>query len=297
MPAPSEFAILTNRDAVVFYFEAISEHLTNRERVILDLSNITSTDLPAICLLIAFMMDSRSSAKNLQYLTVQPPSKDSPAAELFEKAKFRETVTRNGVADHGFFLSRADKTLNKRYTLDILNYTNRFFGEKVDLSTLAPILTELFTNTNNHASPGVENEEDARKVPWFVSVLEVPEEQKVCYCVMDIGIGIYDSLKRRGLEVSKKSSRMKRMYDQFFGRGQSELLAENIPKGVQSSTELIYRGQGLRDVHNKAMEGPYKRFEVLTNKARVDLLNIRGNNDDSKYNFKGTIYYWEICGE
>lgn len=41
----------------------------------------------------------------------------------------------------------------------------------------------------------------------------------------------------------------------------------------------------------------YKRFEIITNKTKVNLVNIGSIEKDSSENLSATIYYWEICIE
>lgn len=295
--APRQFSLLDNRDEVIKYFTEVRHNIINKVPTIMDMSSIEYTDFPTICLLIATMMDGRAAVRKLfSYLTVRIPPSSSSAIELFQKAQFEATVTKKGVADHGYFLSRLDTALNRTYSLDILNRTKHFFDDRVDLATLSPILTEVFTNTNNHADPD-RLEDEPNKVPWFASILEVPEENKLCYCVIDLGIGIHESLSRKGIKLAKTGLLSWKVLGNIFNASQSNMLSRHIPGGVESSTGLLYRGQGLKDIYNNANQGPYARFELMTNKARVNIKDIVKVTDDSGYNLEGTIYYWEIYGE
>jgi hypothetical protein len=296
LSGPKNFSLLENRNAVIKYFDDMRKSLEKRIPTLMDLSAISNIDLPTIAFLIAHMMDSRQSVRQSnQYLTVWVPNDQSPISDLFKKSQFYETITRKGIADHGYFLSRSSSKINQNYMLDILEQTKVFVGQQVDISTLAPILTEIFTNTNNHADPN--RGDEPNKIPWFVTLLEVPEQNKISYAVVDLGIGIHESLNNKGIKMVEAGRLSTLKMKTFFSKTQSKLLSTSIPQGVRSSTKLLYRGQGLQDIYNSVKIGPYKRFEVLTNKAKVNLLDISGIEDDTEYNLEGTIYYWEIYGQ
>jgi hypothetical protein len=291
--APANFSLFDNREEVAKYFLEIRKNIDNKIPTIMDMATIERTDFVTICFLIATMMDGRERIRTLfQYLTVRVPRANAEVRDLFDKAQFLETVTKRGIADHGYFLSRLDKSINKEYSLDILNRAQKFFQDKVDLATLSPILTEIFTNTNNHANP--DSQDDSDKLPWFASSLEVPDEGKICYSVIDLGVGIHQSLSDKGVKLVSTGGLTWTALQNMFSTSQGRLLSTGIPGGVNSSTKLLYRGQGLKDIYDNANLGPYRKFELITNKARVNLKDASNIYPDSTANLEATIYYWEI---
>jgi hypothetical protein len=264
-----DFAILSNRFALM------------------DLSSIESTDFPTVCLIIAYMLDDRRDSR---YYNVTTPSPYTEAGKIFRLAQLYETVTNRGVSSNRYFLSRSENKDNLKAKLAVLNRAKEFVGDGIDLSTLNPILTEIMTNTNNHAG------ERKGELACFISVIEMRDENKMCFCMIDLGVGIYESVYTKGGELLKQGGVAQKIANTFFSYGQSELLASNIPVGVKSSTKLLWRGKGLKEVYYRVQDGPYVNFDIITNKARVNLLDILNVEDDSEHNIDATIYYWELEG-
>jgi hypothetical protein len=297
LSAPSNFSILTNRSATIRYFQSVMRNIRKRQNSLMDMSEILNTDLATIAIVISMMMDRRNQEAQIrQYMHVKFPTGDSGPAELFRKAQFKETVTQKGNSDHSFFLSRRDTKINNTYMEDIEKYANDFLG-KANAKHLLPILVELMKNTNNHATPDdveerySEDELDIHRIPWFISVIEDEEEGKMKFSLVDLGIGIMESLNQNGLVTADSHfDPIKDMYD----NSQSKFLQYHIPRGVSSSTGLSYRGQGLKKVYDLANKGNYGTFNLVTNRAALNLVDGKEKVVDTAEAFGGTVYYWEM---
>jgi len=288
--APDEFSVLTNRGPVIEFFKSVLENVYTKVYSVMDMSAISSTDLATISLLISVMMDQRSKEALIRkYMTVYTPSENTLPGQLFRKAQFHQTVTKQGIADHTFFLSRRSTKVNADYIDDILKYTENFLGAN-STETLSPVLVEIISNTNNHANPSSKEGED--KIPWFLSVLEDREANKMIFSVVDLGVGIFESLKLKGL--ANTDNLFEDAIKDMYANSQSKFLRTNIPKGVDSSTGLFYRGQGLQTVHALVKSSNYDTFTIVTNRAAVNLKSINDNHRDSAESLGGTIYYWEM---
>lgn len=295
LKAPSNFSLRSNRENVIEFFQKASRHAERKIPTIFDMSSIEFTDMPTICLLMSIMMDMRAVSQNFRrYTKIRYPTGDHPAAKFFEKVQFEKTVMGNkGIADHNLFLSRTSTKDNKGYKKYILDQSQLFFGEGADISGLNSVLTEIITNTHNHADPNREEDEE-NKIPWFAAWMPVEEEGKICYTIVDLGVGIAESWKSTGIEQRKRGLLPKVLFDAFFKDTQGGMMRKRIPQGVESSTRLLYRGQGLKEIYDQANGGPYSVFSLYTNRAEVNLLNMDENIPDSKYNLVGTIFYWEL---
>ena len=280
--APLNFSIIKNTDEVIRFFDAVRIAQVNREFVRLDTSEVTYTDLATITMLMAHMYDE---SLPWGYLTVTGPKNEQPK-ELFRKVQFDETV-RSRDSDSAHFLRRGGLDNNKNYKEAILERTQAFFGGKKD-THLNPILTEIISNTNNHASST-----EKVKVPWLITMEEDDIDKTIKYCVIDLGIGIYESLTRQGNYIRKAPFGVQWL-EAFFKNSQYETLANNIPDGLLSSTNLDYRGQGMQNIYSLANLGSFKEFSIITNSAQVNLLDLSENGSDSLYNFRGTLYYWTL---
>ena len=65
--------------------------------------------------------------------------------------------------------------------------------------------------------------------------------------------------------------------------------------GIESTTGDSGRGKGMKYIYEQATNNTiYTRFEIITNKVILDLLNISTVKQDEKEDFSGTIYIWEV---
>lgn len=288
--APEQFSILTNRGAVIEYLQKVIKNIQTRTYSIMNMHDIKTTDLATIAIVISMMMDRRNQeAKMRKYINVHIPPANSESGVLFRKAQFHQTVTGQGIADHTFFLSRRSTQVNTGYVGDVLSYAKNFLGDG-SVEHLAPIMVEIMQNTNNHANP--DNAVDISNIPWFLAVLEDNDTATMAFSVVDLGIGIFESLKLKNL--ADTSNQFDDAIVDLYENSQSKFLRTNIPKGVASSTGLSYRGQGLQTVYTLANKGNYDTFKVVTNRALVNMLDTSRNVADSTDSFGGTVYYWEM---
>lgn len=81
----------------------------------------------------------------------------------------------------------------------------------------------------------------------------------------------------------------------MYSNDQSRYLSQTIPKGVYSSTRLNFRGKGLKTVYQKANSSTTcTKFDIISNKAMIDILNTNRVHHDSDESFSGTAFYWEM---
>lgn len=288
--APENFSIITNRGAVIEYIQRVLDNIKSRKYSIMNMRNIQHTDLATIAIVISMMMDRRNQeAKMRKFISVYIPLPGTEAGDLFRQAQFHQTVTGQGIADHNFFLSRRSTKINSDFIDDVLEYTKKFLGQD-STNKLSPIMVEIMGNTKNHANP--DKILDDVNIPWFLAVIEDNDTGKMIFTVVDLGIGIFESLKRKNL--TNTSGLFENAITDMYDNSQSKFLGINIPQGVDSSTGLFYRGQGLQTVYTLANEGRYDTFKIVTNRALVNMLNINEGIIDSADSFGGTVYYWEM---
>lgn len=284
--APEIFSIIESREKVIEYIDKIFEYSSKDKSVVMDMSAIIRTDALTVSLVIAIMMDSRESNINsfVKHVTVKIPTGDSQPAEIFRKCHFNDTVTTR-IADQNYFMSRTDKVINMKYTNEIIKFaTNR--GVSDAKTILNPVLVEIFSNTNNHASI------DQEKVPWYLSIMDNGES--LCFSVIDLGIGIFESLRTNQAIKNLPKSEYDVVND-MYDNEQSKYLSLQIPNGVYSSTKESCRGKGLKEIYEKANSSTTcKKFVIISNKAMVNLLSIKTIQKDSGSSFGGTAFYWEM---
>ena len=284
--APSIFSIIESREKVIAYFKDVFDHSKRGDYVVMNMGKIIKTDALTVSLVIAIMMDSRRSNVDsfVKHVKVVVPTGNSQPAEVFKKSHFRDTVTTHN-ANQNYFMSRTDMAINTKYTGEIIDFAESR-GVSDAKTILNPLLVEIFSNTNNHASLYEE------KVPWFLSIMD--DGEMLCFSVIDLGIGIYESL-RTSRAIRKIPQKEFNIIDNMYDNRQSKYLSYQIPRGVYSSTKEACRGKGLKEIYEKANNSTTcKRFVIISNKAMVDLLNINKIQDDSGFSFDGTAFYWEM---
>jgi hypothetical protein len=288
--APKNFSLLKNRNKVIEYLEKVVRNIQEKKYSIMNMRDIQNTDLATIGVVISMMMDKRVQQGQMRkYMNVYVPPPNTPAGKLFGKAEFHQTVTNRGIAKNTYFLSRRSTKVNSDYIEDVWQNAVDFLG-KENTKYLSPIMVELMKNTNNHANPN--KAEDSQNIPWFLAVVEDKHKGIMTFTIVDLGVGIFESLRLKNL--ADTSGQPYDVVTDMYENAQSTFLRTHIPKGVSSSTGLFYRGTGLKQVYDLANKGNYVTFKVVTNRAIVDMLNVKDAARDSDESFGGTIYYWEM---
>ena len=295
MDAPTNFSILDNRNSIIEYFNTIKRMLNQKEYTRMILREVTSIDLPTLCLLGAFMLDRNTKS---EYLEVTSPFSNSAAYRFFKEAQFENMIIKKRRPDFnsGAFLSRSKDGVDDRVIGDILTKTVNYFGEnnRQRLRDIHPIIIEIVTNTADHASP-----DKNHTLPWIVNTYETKDSngKKIKqYCIIDMGVGIYETL----IDKANSQQQGKSLWHTIIKRenSQGEFFRQAIPKGLQSRTALRQRGKGIKYIYDiVSKDGMYKRFEIITNKTKVNLVNLGSVERDSSENLPATIYYWEVCVE
>lgn len=294
--APSKFSITNNHDATISVFNSVTRLIGEHKYVLFDVSTARSIDLETVCFLSAFMLDSRNDTA---YLLVKvPKKKSSDAGRVLFDTHFKEMVDRRiPYFKHGSFLSMTDNRLNHMLIEEELRKTVDFFGDGKEtmmrLRSLNAILVELVDNVVSHAGA-----RQQKAVPWILNTMEIVEEDgtlKKHYCLIDLGMGIYESIRGRTEQFAQSNRAFRKVVSDLRQRTQSSFFIENIPLGIQSTTGEKCRGKGIKYVYEMANSNSiYTEFKIITNKVKLDLLNLRGSSGDMLEDFCGTIYTWQI---
>lgn len=295
MPFNGVFSILKNRDEVVTYINKIDKMLHQGIDVNMNLSGSTGADLPTICMLSSYMLDGIHTPAEHLRLTVPP--KDSEPRAIWEEVQFEQMIIRRERVNFssGSFLSRSDNYVNGEVVKVILNDTITHFGieHMPELRELNSIIGEILENTSFHAHPRKQN-----KIPWIINTHNSENEtyKEREFCVVDLGVGVYESIREN---VNKWNTARAKVVHRLTNAldstsTQSKFLSKNIPNGIGSRTNDSTRGKGIRAVHRLAQAAVYEEFDIITNKAHVNIKDTTRISKDSKENFMGTIYYWKI---
>lgn len=294
--APNIFSISKNHDETIAVLNKMLRLIISDKFALLDLSRATMVDLETICLLSALMM---LPSNKLIYLAVKIPKKTfNSVGNMFHAAQFEEMIMRRKEHNftHGSFLSMTDTRLNKKPIQKELDRTLKFFGRHnfEKLKNLSSILVEIVDNTANHANPRKRN-----STPWILNTMELTGKdgkKRKLYCVVDLGVGIYNSLIDKTAQyVDSRKPGIKRWMADIKKCTQNTFFSRNIPLGIESTTGDSGRGKGMKYIYEQAAKNIiYTRFEIITNKAILNLLDLQTVKQDEKEDFSGTIYIWEV---
>lgn len=171
-----------------------------------------------------------------------------------------------------------------------------FYNEDRKLASLYSILIELMANTNNHADSSVK-----AMYPWWLYVFVDENEKLVKFVFLDLGLGIYESMPvKQHITVQKiplfhTSPEDKLSAKQKIGNRERQIgwIQSKLESGdIKSSTKNPSRGRGMPHILKCAKSGDFRKFNIISNDAYVDVIGRRISA--MRENFSGTIYYFEL---
>ena len=150
-------------------------------------------------------------------------------------------------------------------------------GDFLVLDGVQSVVVEAMNNTENHAASRL-----GRELWWF-SVYCDREAGVVQFCFFDNGVGIFESLEKKGLWEDVKK---------LFGLNDRPTFLQRVLAGkVPSSTGVPHRGKGLPNIAAVRRRNPFQRLIILSNSVLADV----DQNDfrSLPVSFSGTLIYME----
>lgn len=147
------------------------------------------------------------------------------------------------------------------------------------------ILIESMANTFQHAG------RTSGWKTWWAAVYYDEREQKACFTVVDVGVGILDSptLKQR-VAFGKSKGHFSGLWTT-----QGEKLRDLLEGKIPSRTGERHRGRGLPSMYTAYKSGRISNLLVVSNRAFADAAS--GVFKQLRHDFRGTIIYWEVRQE
>jgi hypothetical protein len=136
------------------------------------------------------------------------------------------------------------------------------------------------SNTHNHAA-GKERK-DAVRQTWYSTVYADVSRSRACYTFLDTGVGIFKSIRLRGL---------KRFFKAIGVSNNAEILEQILEGRVGSSTGVPYRGKGLPSIYALLKRGSIKELVIIANSVYANV--SKGDYRVLEIGFPGTLLYWE----
>jgi hypothetical protein len=165
--------------------------------------------------------------------------------------------------------------------------TEQVFGDGRDSDPAYCTLLEGMQNTIDHAhytSDGKVASLGALKTEkWWASVYADRQRSRVCFALLDVGVGILKSAKIKAL---RRIDRLLRM------AADAEILSDILDGKLQSRTGLENRGKGLPSIKRLSDSGDIKNLTLVSNSVHARVSdNEFGSMPEP---FSGTLLYWEI---
>lgn len=278
--APTNFSLIYNTEETLDYFEQAHKELKKKNRILFDISGVTTLTTDAIAVQIAKIKDHRF---HFNSGIIGNAPNDETLNKLFLQSGFYEYVNTRGnkptnnkkILIHEITNNKVEPDKAKEAYLLGLRHT--FQNEEI-FEPLYNILIEIMQNTNNHAGL------TRGKYDWWLHVYNHPDSMKTSYTFLDLGVGIFESLpvksfKRDFLELLGLTSNLDLVPKLFAGE-------------IKSRTSRPERGKGIPQVYECSQHKYFEKFFLISNDIYANLKT--NENRIIKNSFNGTLFYWEL---
>jgi hypothetical protein len=274
MVAPGVFSLLHNAEEVINFLRDVKSS-SGQNHLSFDFSGITSMTSDAVA---AFVATTRvlHDTKLRGNLPKDPVAREMLIQSgFFDHVKSREplpSVTRGHISQW------QSKRVEPKFAQDLIHAgTKAIFGEFRHQQATYRVLIESMTNTRNHASEAIDIQQT-----WWATVYADVSSNCVCYTILDMGVGIFRSLKVRGL---------RKLYRALGVINNAEILREILEGRIESSTGVSYRGKGLPAIYRAAQNNRIRSLVIVTNDVYANV--GKGEFKLLPVPFNGTLLYWE----
>lgn len=292
--APLVFSLVQDPAVVISFFKKAHESLMEDVPVYFDLSKIVEMGPETLTYLCALINEDKFT--NQTAIQGNSPT-DPKLKEMFTKAGFYKFVTTEvapedyskDISDeliHRLTRERVESPLAGEICRSAMKHT--FNTEDFTKQNFYKILIECMGNTWNHANFGQSNE----FYNWWLFAYKEPITKITKFCFLDLGVGIFGSLKRK-FDINKLEDWLK-----WFRPDNNIETLEKIFQGEQktSTKGLPGRGLGINNIYKLIkIDNSIRNFTLLSNDIIAKIgYNTVDNIKRLELNFEGTLYYWEL---
>lgn len=275
----SDFRIIENTDTVIKELNHVLTCRGNRQKerlLIINMTRVVNFDLGSLTCLLSTLRFTKN------YVGNEPT--DLKCKKYFEESgfldwmysidgrKFPKSSSNNLIFEKG-----VDKTSNAKVGQEIRKAIKYLTGKEGTFPPVYSIIQEICPNSIEHANIGNKDRN------WLMGIRY--EADKVCFAMVDKGLGILKTLKKKPSQV---------IGDSFSD--DISILLRAFGKKYQSASDDDNRNKGLPRIKSVCDEGHVNNMTVITNST---LLNLSDSRKSKRLGaeFAGTFYYWEITKE
>ena len=279
--APSVFSIVNNPDEAMQFFTTL-ELYASKYNINIDLSQVQTLTTDAIAALIA----------TIQRLDVGVRGNlpDDPDGQkmLLESGFFKYVRSTQPLPStpQGTMEQKANTIVSPITAKNLVHYgTKRIFGTSLRNKPSYSTLIECMANTKGHAAGRSNPNSRSPRPPetWWATVYADAGRKKICFTFVDTGVGIFRSIRIRVV---------RKIYDFFGGKDDTDILRDMLAGRVPSSTTLSFRGKGLPYMNRLARANKISSLVIVANDVYA---NVSANEFTRlRSSFHGTLVYWEV---
>ncbi|MEM6782211.1 MAG: hypothetical protein AAF624_00560 [Bacteroidota bacterium] len=278
--APSACSLIDHPVETVRFLNEIESACAGGSNVLVDLGDVTALTPEAVAVLLSRVRNDRFTKGMRVSGTV--PREQTLAEILAESGFFDHVVVRgprpktNGI---GEIRTRKSFKVDAASSFDLLQQVNQFVpGTEFAWDGIQRVIVESMNNTENHAGGQKKGRER-----WWLSVYCDREAGVARFCFFDNGVGIFESLKKKGL--------LSQLFRALGLQNREALLRKILAGEVRSSTGLGYRGKGLPKIAAAFKRKQFERLVILSNDVYANLAADEVRT--LPVSFSGTFLYWE----
>lgn len=290
--APELLSFVRNPEGVCYFISQLRDCFDKRKPVWVVLQHVKDIDYDGITVLLSVMV--RFKSKRIEFNGDFPL--DKAVRKTLEDSKFFDHLMKGHFRDEDVYdlkgrssiVTHAMKTVDSELGEKIIESASEtVWGERRRCPGVQRTFIELMQNTNNHAS--LEKEGDKH---WWLSVKQIPEENKVAFSFVDYGVGVFHNLKNKRLD-NKFYGVLERLYERFkYGNNAEVLKLIFLGELHKTASGKPFRGKGLPGVYEALQNNKLSNFAMITNNV---FYQSQGNHYRTLQNeFQGTFVYWEI---
>lgn len=279
--APSVFSIVNNPDEAMQFFANL-ELYAGRYNITIDLSQVQTLTTDAIAALIATIRRLDVDMKgNL-------PNEADAQKMLLESGFFNYVSSTQSLPStpRGSIEQKTNTLVAPVTAKKLVHFgTEGIFGTSQRNRPSYSTLIECMANTKGHAAGRNNPNSRSPKPPetWWATVYADAGRKKICFTFVDTGVGIFRSIRIRVV---------RKIYDFFGGKDDTDILRDMLDGKVPSSTTLSFRGKGLPYMNRLARTNRISSLVIVANDVYA---NVSSNKFTRLRNsFHGTLVYWEV---
>ncbi len=279
--APAAFSIVNNPNDAMEFFTTLDLY-SSKYNLNLDLSQVQMLTTDAIAALIA-------TIRRLDVdMTGNLPNDSNAQTMLLESGFFTYVSSTQPLPStpHGTIEQKTNTIVAPATAKNLVHFgTKGIFGTSQRNRPSYSTLIECMANTKGHAAGRIDPYSRTKKPPetWWATVYADSGRKKICFTFVDTGVGIFRSIRIRVV---------RKIYDFFGGKDDTDILRDMLDGKVPSSTTLSFRGKGLPFMKRLARENKISSLVIVANDVYA---NVSSSNFMKLRNsFHGTLVYWEV---